>query len=228
MKRLIAAGLVSSALCLVGGCGNSGYGTTTGQPDLTGFNGNPGTPSCSNPARPANTALYCPAAGLLPYPFDAYFAGSTDGTLNIQPPNATWPNQPFLNALDGFSTNASIRERFNGPIDAASLATPGAVVVIHINTNNAGPQAKAPVKPAAVGGSGAFAPLTGCVVGGACAAADYSVGVAADDPTILEITPLHPLAASSCLPTPPATTSPCLTQPNGGNGEAYLVLLTKA
>jgi len=228
MKRLIAAGLVSSALCLVSGCGNSGYGTATGQPDLTGFNGNPGTPSCSNPARPANTALYCPAAGLLPYPFDAYFAGSTDGTLNIQPPNAAWPNQPFLNVLDGFSTNASIRERFNGPIDAASLATPGAVVVIHINTNNAGPQAKAPVEPAAVGGTGAFAPLTGCVVGGACAGADYSIGVAPDDPTTLEITPLHPLAASTCLPTPPATTSPCLTQPNGGNGEAYLVLLTKA
>jgi len=228
MKRLIAVGLVSSVLLLVGGCGNTGYGTTTGKADLTGFNGNPGAPSCSNPARTANTALYCPSAGILPYPFDAYFAGSTDGTLNIQPPNATWPNQPFLNDVDGFSTVASIRERFNGAIDAASLAAPGAVVMIHINTNNAGPQAKAPVRPAALGGTGAFAPLTGCVVGGACAGADYSVGVAADDPTILEITPLHPLAASTCLPTPPATTSPCQTAPNGGNGEAYLVLLTKA
>ena len=230
MKRLIAAGLVSGGLLLVSGCngGNSGYGMVSGTPDLTSFAGNPGTPSCTSPARPASTALYCPAAGILPYPFDAYFAGSTDGTLNIQPPNATWPNQPFLNDVDGFSTNAVIRERFNGPIDAASLATPGAVVMIHINTNNAGPQAKAPVTPAAVGGTGDFAPLTGCVVGGTCAGADYSVGVAADDPTILEITPLHPLAASTCLPTPPATTSPCETMANGGNGEAYLVLLTKA
>ena len=230
MKRLIAAGLVSGVLLLVSGCGNSGYGTVTGTPDLTSFNGNPGssTPSCINPARPANTALYCPAAGLLPYPFDVYFAGSTDGTLNIQPPNATWPNQPFLNDVDGFSTNAVIRERFNGPIDAASLATAGAVVMIHINTNNAGPQAKAPVTPAALGGNGVFAPLAGCVVGGNCTGADYSVGVAADDPTTLEITPLHPLAASTCLPTPPATTSPCQTMPNGGTGEAYLVLLTNA
>src|SRR5262249_6682127 len=169
-------------------------------------------------------ALYCPAAGLLPYPFDAYFAGSTDGTLNIQPPNQLRPAQDAVNAIDGFSTTAPIRERFNGPIDAASLATPGAVVMIHINTNNAGRQARAPVRPPA----GAFAPLKGCVVGGACAGADYSVGVALDDPTILEIKPLHPLAASTCLPIPPATTSPCLTQPNGGNGEAYLVLLTKA
>jgi pimeloyl-ACP methyl ester carboxylesterase len=227
MKRLIAAGAVAVAL-LVSGCGNSGYGTTTGKPDTTSFNGNPGTPSCVNPVRPPNTALYCPAAGILPYPFDAYFAGSTDGALNIQPANATWPNQAALNEIDGFSTNASIRERFNGKIDAASLATAGAVVVIHINTNNAGPQAKAPVKPAAIGGTGAFTPLTGCVVGGACAGADYSVGVALDDPTTLEITPLHPLAASTCLPTPPATTSPCKTQANGGNGEGYLVLLTKA
>jgi pimeloyl-ACP methyl ester carboxylesterase len=229
MKRLIAAGVVSGVLLLVSGCNNSGYGTVTTQADLTSYNGNPGTPSCVNPARPASTALFCPAAGILPYPFDVYFAGSTDGTLNIQPPNATWPNQPFLNDVDGFSVNAVIRERFNGPIDAASLATPGAVVMIHINTNNAGPQAKAPVTPAAVGGTGAFAPLTGCVVGAtACATADYSVGVAADDPTTLEITPLHPLAASTCLPTPPATTSPCETMANGGNGEGYLVLLTKA
>ncbi len=226
MKRVIAAGLVSGALLLLSACGNSGYGTV-GQPDVTGFNGNPGTPSCNSPARPANTALYCPAAGILPYPFDAYFAGATDGTLNIQPPNQLMPLQDQVNALDGFSTTAPIRERFNGPIDAASLATPGAVVVIHINTNNAGPQAKAPVTPAAVGGTGAFAPLTGCVVGGACAGADYSIGVATDDPTILEITPLRPLAASTCLPTPPQTTSPCLAA-NGGDGEAYLVLLTKA
>jgi pimeloyl-ACP methyl ester carboxylesterase len=227
MKRLIAVGLISSALVLVGACGNTGYGTATGKADLTSFNGNPGTPSCSNPARPANTALYCPAAGILPYPFDAYFAGSTDGTLNIQPPNQLNPLQDAVNALDGFSTTAPIRERFNGPIDAPSLAAPGAVVVIHISTNNAGPQAKAPVKPTVVGGTGDFTPLVGCAAGGACTGADYSVGVASDDPKILEITPLKPLAASTCLPTPPATTSPCQTMPNGGNGEAYLVLLTK-
>ncbi|HWX68139.1 MAG TPA: hypothetical protein VNY25_00405 [Steroidobacteraceae bacterium] len=223
MKRLIAASLVSGVLSLVAGCGNSGYGTV-GQPDLTGFNGNPGTPSCSSPARPANTALYCPAAGILPYPFDAYFAGSTDGTLNIQPPNPLLPLQDAVNALDGFSTIAPIRERFNGPIDAASLAAPGAVVVIHISTNNL---TKAPVKPAAVGGTGKFVPLVGCVQGGACAGADYMVAPASDDPSILEITPLKPLAASTCLPTPPQTTSPCLAA-DGGNGEAYLVLLTKA
>ncbi|HZC87014.1 MAG TPA: hypothetical protein VE266_08480, partial [Steroidobacteraceae bacterium] len=130
MKRLIAAGVVSGVLLLVGGCSHSGYGTVTGQADLTSYNGNPGsaTPSCVSPTRSANTALYCPAAGILPYPFDVYFAGSTDGTLNIQPPNQLNPLQDQVNALDGFSTTAPIRERFNGPIDPASLATPGAVV----------------------------------------------------------------------------------------------------
>ncbi|MGH8304224.1 MAG: hypothetical protein ACRETG_01280 [Steroidobacteraceae bacterium] len=222
MQKLTATGILAAAF-LFSAC-SGGYGTVTGQADTTSFNGNPGGSSCLSPQRPANTALFCPAAGILPYPFDAYFANSTDGTLNIQPPNATWPNQPFLNALDGFSTTAPIRERFNGPIDAASLATPGAVVVIHISTNNLN---KAPVKPAAVGGTGEFAPLVGCVQGGACSAADYMVAPAADDPTILEITPLRPLAASTCLPPSMGAASPCAAA-DGGNGEGYLVLLTTA
>jgi hypothetical protein len=223
MKRLIAAGLVSGVLVLISGCSNSGYGTTTGKADVTSFNGNPGTPSCSNPPRPANTAVYCLAAGLLPYPFDAYFAGSTDGTLNI-PPNQLWPAVPALNAIDGFSTTAPIRERFNGKIDAASLATPGAVIVVHINTTNA-PTATVPAKAPVPPPVGKFIPLAGCVPGPMCTAAnyDYMVAPAADDPTILEITPLKPLAASTCLPPPP--NSPCA---GGGLGEAYMVLLTKA
>jgi pimeloyl-ACP methyl ester carboxylesterase len=227
MQKLIAAATACCAL-LLSACGSAGYGTVTG-PDTAGFAGNPnpGGASCSSPTRPANTALFCPASGLLPYPFDAYFAFSTDGTLNIQPPNQLWPGQPALNGLDGFSTTAPIRETFNGPIDAASLGNAGAVIVVHINTNNL---TKAPVKPAVAGGTGVFVPLAGCVKGGAtCTAAnfDYMVGVADENPTILEITPLRPLAASTCLPTPPATTSPCAAA-DGGNGEAYMVLLTKA
>ncbi|MBV8876170.1 MAG: hypothetical protein JO158_00565, partial [Gammaproteobacteria bacterium] len=68
-------------------------------------------------------------------------------------------------------------------------------------------------------------PLVGCVQGGACTGADYMVAAAADDPGTLEITPLKPLAASTCLPPPP--NSPCQAA-NGGLGEAYMVLLTKA
>jgi hypothetical protein len=225
MKKLITAGMAAGAL-LVAGCGTGGYGTVTAQPDTITFNGNPGgsTPPAQ---KAASTALYQVFAGVLPYPFDVYFAGSTDGTLNIQPANSLWPAQSALNGLDGFSTTAPIRETFNGPLDTGSLAAPGAVVVVHISTNNAGPQAKAPVSPLQ---GGTFVPLAGCVKGGAtCTAAnyDYMVGQAAENPAILEITPLKPLAASTCLPTPPATTSPCAAA-NGGNGEGYLVLLTKS
>ena len=118
MKKLIAAGLVSVAL-LFGGCSGGGYGTV-GPANLTGFNGNPGgsTP-VTQPS--SNTALFHPAAGVLPYPTDLYFAGSTDGTLNIQPANALIPNQAAINALDGFSTTAVIRERFGGALNPASF-----------------------------------------------------------------------------------------------------------
>ena len=71
--------------------------------DTTGANGNPG--GSTPPAQPAPaTALFQPASGQLPYPTDLYFAGSTDGTLNIQPANALMPNQAAINALDGYST----------------------------------------------------------------------------------------------------------------------------
>src|SRR3984893_5526268 len=105
MKKLIAAAVVSVAL-LAAGCSNGGYGTV-GQANLTGFNGNPGgsTP-VTQPS--SNTALFHPAAGVLPYPTDLYFFGSTDGTLNIQPANALMPNQAGINSLDGFSTPAVV------------------------------------------------------------------------------------------------------------------------
>ena len=229
MKRLIAAGLVPGVLLLISGCGNSGYGTVTGQADLTSY-ANPGG-STPPPPPPANVAIYNVATGQLPYPFDAYFAGSTDGTLNIQPPNKLWAAQSAVNAIDGFSTTAPIRALFNGPIDKASLATPGAVIVVHINTTNA-PSAAAPAKAPVPPPAGKFVPLVGCVPGATCTpadnmgtGADYMVAPAADDASTLEITPLKPLAASTCLPPPP--NSPCQAA-IGGLGEAYMVLLTKA
>jgi len=220
MRNLTAAGILAGAL-LLGAC--SGHNDPISPTDTFAGNGNPG--GSTPPAQPgATAALFNLATGQLPYPFDVYFAGSTDGTLNIQPPNQLWPAQSALNGLDGFSTTAPIRETFNGPLDAGSLGAPGAVVVVHISTNNL---TKAPVSPLQ---GGTFTPLAGCVKGAAgCTAAnyDYAVGRASESPLILEITPLRPLAASTCLPKPPAMTSPCAAA-NGGNGEGYLVLLTNA
>src|SRR2546430_13132673 len=136
---------------VAGGCWRGGYGSG-GTETLPGFSGTRGG-APPPPPKVATAALFQPSAGLLPYPYDVYFAGSTDGTLNIQPANALIPAQDALNALDGFSTTAVIRERFAGPIDASSLGTSGAVVVVHISTNNL---TKAPVSPLQ---RGVFVPL---------------------------------------------------------------------
>lgn len=208
MKRLIAAGLAASALCLVSGCGNSGYGTTTGQPDLTGFNGNPG--GSTPPTAPSShTALFHLATGQLPYPTDLYFAGSTDGTLNIQPPNATWPNQPYLNALDGFSTNAVIREQFGGALDPASF-TATSIIVVPVVTDNF-----TKATTGFLGPGGMPQPLTPGTDYTAALATDAGVGS-----QILEITPLHPLAPSTCI------SGGQFLGPNCKTGTGYLVILT--
>src|SRR5215470_15544371 len=73
------------------------------------------------PGQPTTAALFRPSQGILPYPTDLYFAGSTDGTLNFQPDNALQPSQAAVNALDGFSTTAVIRARFSGPLNPASF-----------------------------------------------------------------------------------------------------------
>jgi pimeloyl-ACP methyl ester carboxylesterase len=198
MRRLVAAGIASGLLVLIG-C--SGHGSV-GAPDLTLLNGNPGG---STPVQtPASTALFNVSAGVLPYPTDLYFAGSTDGTLNIQPANALMPNQAAVNALDGFSTTAVIRERFAGPLNPASF-TAASIIIVPVTTNN---ETKATT---AVRGP----PLTLGKDFSAALATDAQVG-----DTILEITPLHPLTPSTCLSNGQFLGTNCTT----GNG--YLVILT--
>lgn len=177
MKRQFAATSLVVAALLVAGCG--GNGPDIGPTDTTSGNGNPGgaTPP---PPNPATVALFQPLQGVLPFPTDLYFAGSTDGTLNIQPANALMPLQSSLNALDGFSTTAVIRARFGGPLDPQSL-TASSVRVLQVTVDNA---TKAT--------TGVTRPLIQDV--------DYTVGVATDagvGNTILEIRPLKPLEPSS-------------------------------
>jgi pimeloyl-ACP methyl ester carboxylesterase len=203
MKRLIAAGIATGALLLVG-CSTGGYGTVTGQPDTTSFNGNPGG-STPPPPPSSNTALFNLSTGQLPFPTDLYFAGSTDGTLNIYPPNPVWPNQQYLNALDGFSTTAAIREQFGGALDPTSF-TPASVIVVPVATDN--------LTKATVGVLG-----TPLVPG-----TDYTAALATDTgvgPQILEITPLHPLMPSTCI-----SNGQSLLPNNCTKGTGYLVILT--
>src|ERR1700730_5311029 len=200
MEKLIAAGMVSVAL-LVGGCSGGGHGTV-GTANLTGFNGNPG--GSTPPTHPsASTALFHPAAGVLPYPTDLYFFGSTDGTLNIQPANALMPNQAAIKALDGFSTTAVIRERFGGALNPASF-TAASIIIVPVTTDN--------LTKATTGVLGAPLVLN----------TDFSAGLGQEagvGPTILEIKPLHPLLPSTCL------SGGMFLGANCGAGTGYLVFL---
>lgn len=76
-------------------------------------------------------SLFDPVAAspAIPFPNDLLFVGSTDGTLNIPNPSAA-PFVDAANALDGFSTVASLFTDFIGRVDIESANRPGAVVVI--------------------------------------------------------------------------------------------------
>ncbi len=192
MKKLAA--FVIALAALTAGCSSSN-GPDVGDTDTSSGNGNPGG---ENPQpHPTTVALFQPLQGVLPFPTDLYFAGSTDGTLNIQPANALSPNQSGLNQLDGFSTTAVIRAKFASAIDSDSL-TASSVRVVQVQIDNS---TKATV--------GVVRPL---VIGTDPATADVSVGLAADagvGNTILEIRPLKPLVPSTGL-----------------TNNGYLVLLT--
>lgn len=200
MRNLTAAWIIALGL-LVGGC--SQHNDPIGPTDLSSGNGNPGgaTPP---PTTAAATAFFNLTSGQLPYPTDLYFAGSTDGTLNIQPANALEPNQAAVNALDGFSTNAVIRETFSTPLNPATF-TPASIIIVPVVTDNETKATTGVLGP----------PLTLGVDFTAALATDAGVGN-----TILEITPLHPLMPSTCLSNGQFLGANCTT------GTGYLVFLT--
>ncbi len=73
-------------------------------------------------------------SAIIPFPFDALFAGATKPTLNIPNPN----NVPFVanaNMQDGFSTTASWFMDVFGFLDSATL--PANVVIIETNSDPA-------------------------------------------------------------------------------------------
>ena len=102
---------------VVGGCSSSS--DNIGPTDPTSGNGNPLPPAGGGDFVP----LFRPTSGVLPFPIDLYFSGSTDGTLNLPASlSALTPHFAALNALDGFSTTADITLRFSAAIDPATLA----------------------------------------------------------------------------------------------------------
>jgi hypothetical protein len=200
MNRLFAAAVIFAAAVLAAGCSSS----AGNPPDVVPTNpttGNlPGSGTITPTTPAANAALYQPAQGIFPFPFDLYFSGTTDGTINIQPANGLIPNQVGLNALDGWSTTAPIRIRFGGALNAASFSA-ATIRVYQVSVSNTNKAV-----------SGFTRPLTYGTEFTAGLATDTGVG-----PTILEIRPVVPLQPSAGPATP---TSPLPA------GTGYLVLLT--
>lgn len=121
---LLIAGL---ALAACGGSSSDNIGPT----DPTSGNGDPGGSTGVGPFHPN----FVPTSGVLPYPTDLYFNGSTDGTVN-GPVTPFLPNAATINALDGFSTVASSTVRFSAPINAATIS-PASVIMLEVDLDNA-------------------------------------------------------------------------------------------
>lgn len=177
--RSLSAALATGALLLVGCSGGSGTDrddigpTDTSSGSLPGGTTVPPSPTALHP-------LFQVAQGLLPYPTDLYFSGSTDGTLNISPANSLIPAQAALNSIDGYGVNSAIRARFSGAVSAASLSA-ASVRVVRVNIDN--------TTKATVGVAGVLVP-----------GVDYTVGLATDAGVgnqIVEIRPLRPLVPST-------------------------------
>jgi hypothetical protein len=186
-RHLFAASALVAALALVG-CSKSssdGTGGTIGATNTASGNNNPN--GGTTPARSDFRALFVApvtvagvtAAPVLPYPTDLYFSGSTDGTLNL-PLGSLQPNAAAVNALDGYSTTATISVRFSSAIDPTTL-TAANVRVIRVNVDN--------TTKATIGVGGVLTLGT-----------DFSATVNPDPVTggaNLLITPLRPLVPSS-------------------------------
>ncbi len=182
MRRIhgpLFAAFASGALLLAGCSGGSGTDaddigpTDTSSGSLPGGSTVPPSPSGLHP-------LFQVAQGLLPYPTDLYYSGTTDGTLNISPANSLIPAQAALNSIDGYGVNTPIRARFSGAVNAASL-TAASVRVVRVNIDN--------TTKATVGVAGVLVP-----------GVDYTVGLATDAGVgnqIVEIRPLRPLVPST-------------------------------
>jgi len=136
--------------------------------------------------------------GKLPYPWDAFFAGSTDGTLRIPAAAAAIHQfQSSLNQLDGWSTSATVDTSFTLPIDPTTINA-NTVKIIKLWVD---PATKAPTtNPAYLPGTPPAIPQLPFVDRVLTYGVDYTADVSPDFDSggkYLRITPLKPFHYSS-------------------------------
>jgi hypothetical protein len=188
--RIRYAATVLAAIALAAGC--SGSNQPVGPTDTTAGNGAPAAP----PAGVGSfKALFVAGGGILPYPNDLYFNGSTDGTLNI-PATTIFPQREGMNALDGFSTTASSYFRMSQPLKNDPVVLNSSVRIVEMVMLRQSNGVYAPVAPSPLRGANPVL-LPGV---------DYSVRVSPDVDTggaEAEIIWLKPLNASPGVFCPP-------------------------
>jgi len=87
-------------------------------------------------------ARFDPASGVIPFPNNLLFAGTSDGTLNIPVADPTDYSDPkvAMNELYGFSTIAPITAQMSAPLDPASVVAGKTVRLFEVETASlAGP-----------------------------------------------------------------------------------------
>ncbi|MBW6510907.1 MAG: Ig-like domain-containing protein [Desulfuromonadaceae bacterium] len=153
---------------------------------LTACSSNENVETELNIDRKGFTAYFDLTAGVIPFPTNLLFSGSTDGTLNIpvDDPDAFSDPKVAMNALDGFSTVAPISTTFSSAIDPTTL-TPATVRVFEVSVFTS------PSLP--VGG-----PVTG-IVRELSFGREFFATLSSVDPTnsTLVILPTAPLKSSS-------------------------------
>ncbi len=139
---------------------------------------------------PSFHAQFDPAAGVIPFPNNLLFGGSTDGTLNIPVPDPDNFADPrvALNALDGFSTVAPLTAQFSSTVQASTVQAGGTVRIFEVDLINPFLE---PTNPTPFAITAIKRELR--------AGGDYNVALLPQDPnqTLLSIRPLRPLSPKS-------------------------------
>ena len=195
VRRLLLSAFALATGLVLSGCESSDEDSPPFPPPATEtFTAEFRLPSASNPLP------------TVPFPWDGWFAGTTDLTLNIPDGVAAAGlilNPAGLSTLDGFSTSAPMTTAFSLPINAASLnASTVRIVELYLSDRTLGPAQGAELPP------GVTSPVRRVLSFGT----DFTAEVSSDIDSggkWLKITPLKPL------------------KPSGGAiRTGYLVLLT--